>query len=472
MTKKTEQTGKKQRCASAQPFKYRKKYRIQVTLKNGTRPCADFDSKEEAVAWAADKIANQNSEHDFELGGPTQASLAQALDLYARRFSVRKGGVHQEVTRINHYLESAGMPLLKAYRNTNGGLEVKEVEDKPEVKKRRKNVRKLEEYVQERRAQRPKTYAFKARLANTICSKISPAMMEEFYTTMFNEGLSESTIQKEIAMLKTFFNLTTKFNWVGLKNPCQNIKLGKFTKRFVHLSDTQRADLNRALIDNMNPYIWPLVIVAKETTLRLNSLHAMTWASVSLEDRNFMLPTKGGQMNFSFSEEVKTVLSSMPKGGPNDKVFPMSKDAISSAWDRVRKAAGLPNLQFRDLRHLGATDWVRRGLNVYELRHVLGHCDIKTAQYYVDLVAMDFKDALDRASKNGGVMHIPPEGPKDVKEHMRMKRAERLKANLAKAVVKNGKGTVRAPEVDQGKPGHLNGGNVVALDSIRQRKTA
>lgn len=48
------------------PFPYRGRWRAQVTLKNGARPAENFDSVEDAKAWIADMLANQNTEHEPE----------------------------------------------------------------------------------------------------------------------------------------------------------------------------------------------------------------------------------------------------------------------------------------------------------------------------------------------------------------------------------------------------------------------
>ena len=61
---------------AAKPFAYRGKWRIQVTLKNGTRPVENFIKHADALQWAADTLANDNSAHEAQLGGPTQATLA------------------------------------------------------------------------------------------------------------------------------------------------------------------------------------------------------------------------------------------------------------------------------------------------------------------------------------------------------------------------------------------------------------
>lgn len=384
----------------AKPFKYRGKWRIQVTLKNGKRPSADFDKYADAMDWANEQLANANSEHGPALGGPKEATLAQALDHYARQHSITKGGVDAELNRVNHYLEAVSMPLLKAVDNDLGGVEIAEHHRKalPDGWQRHNDAR---------RAKRQRTYETIAQLAAKRCSAISPADIRRLFTAMKTEGLSESTIQKEIAMLKVMFNTAIKeWSWGALENPCNPIKLGKSARRFVSISTAQKAALTDALLECDNPYFFPLVVVAKESTLRKETLLEMTWDQVDVAQRSGMLDTKTGQQNYTMSLGVKKILESLPRH-PSGKVFPMSSNAVKMNWNRVRTKANLPKLQFRDLRHLGATDWVRRGLSAHQLKQVLGHTRIETAQFYVDLAGEDMQAALDAASQNGGVWLAP-----------------------------------------------------------------
>lgn len=274
------------------PFQYRNKWRAQVTLKNGTRPCEDFDTHAQAQQWLHEMKANGDSEHDAVLGGPKSATLAQALDHYARNHSIDKGGVVAELNRINRYLCGVGMPLLKAVKNDRGALEVQEYLA-AEIPKSWKA------FIDKRRTLRAGTYALFAELAAKRCSTISSTHIRALFVQMNKDGLSDSTVQKEIAMLKTMFNTAIReWQWTGSENPCLSIKLGKSNRRFVHLTKEQREDLNIALGECDNPYFWPLVIVAKETTLRRDTLLKMQWSLVDLENRTMMLPTKTGQMKY------------------------------------------------------------------------------------------------------------------------------------------------------------------------------
>lgn len=69
-------------------------------------------------------MATANSQHEPELGSPKQATFVQALELYAYRYSVSKGGMESGVNRINNYLTGALLLMLKAVTNLKGGCEL------------------------------------------------------------------------------------------------------------------------------------------------------------------------------------------------------------------------------------------------------------------------------------------------------------------------------------------------------------
>ncbi|WP_293605756.1 hypothetical protein [Polaromonas sp. UBA4122] len=70
---------------------------------------------------------------------------------------------------------------------------------------------------------------------------------------------------------------------------------------------------------------------------------------------------------------------------------------------------------------------------------VLGHSNIQTAQFYVDLVGQDMQVALDRASANGVILQLPPQGHCDGAQQLKMNRQEKVQHALAERLKKLGK---------------------------------
>ena len=418
-------------------FKYRSKWRAQVTLKNGLRPAKDWDTRDEAKEWIADQLANANSEHQPRLGGPKQTSLAQALAHYAGLYTIAKNGYEAEIGRINHYLEGAGLkPLKIVERNGKRELLLKEAKPLPSAFAAHRDKR-LEE--------RQETYKMIAALGQRRCSTLSVVDFREFMVCMKKESLSPSTIQKEIALLKHLFNVAAQeWNWKGFDNPCVGLKLGSSNQRFVFLTSEQKVALRDALAECDSPYFWPIVECCLQTTLRVGSLLAMTRTNVDLDGRIAVLPSKTGTVSIPLSKKAVQILRDMPVH-PSGRYFPMSGNAIRQAWKGVRDKIGMHALQFRDGRHLGATEYARLGANAHQLQQVLAHKSPRMAQIYVNLVKTDTLEFLDRIAPAQVVYQIPEPAIGSGEEILKSNRVKRLTKALVD-VIKSGLSAVQADD--------------------------
>lgn len=381
---------------SNKPFRYRGRWRATIRLANGTRPTKDFDSHDEALLFLAQQRALEVDDNTPELGGPTVATLADALGHYARLMTVAKKGARAELNRINHYLKAAGLPMLKlvAMEQTTGKGAWRLEAHEPSVPKG------FTAHLKRRQAQGNLVAQVIKKLAVLRCSQLNGVRFRELMSTMRASGLSESTIQKEIALIRHMFNVArAEWGWKGFENPTLGLKLGKSEIRFVKLTDPQRQALFKALQECRSPYFWPLVQVALETTLRVGSLLCMKWSQTDLDNRVVVTESKTGPVAIPLSRHAVEVLHELyerhARDLTEDRVFPVSYNAVQMAWEGVREKAGLPTLQFKDLRHVGATDYAKMGLNAHELKVMLGHKSTRMAEVYVNLAAVDLLRKLD-----------------------------------------------------------------------------
>ncbi len=409
------------------PFEYRGGWRAQVTLKNGTRPHKDFEKHAIANQWITDQLANQNTDKEPELGGPKAATLAQALLRYASMYTIVKGGRNAEMDRINHYLQAAGLKAQRFVMTEDKlVMQDKPVKALPSAFKAHKDAR-LEK--------RAETYKMMALLANRRVSTLSTSDFRKFMVCMKTEGLSDSSIQKEIALLKHLFNVAAdEWNWKGFENPCRGLKLKGSNVRFVVITTDQKHALRAALADCDNPYFWPLVEIVVETTLRKGSLLEMSRDNVDLEGRVARLWGKGRWVNIPLSLKTVEILKGLAVD-PSGKFFPMTRNAVDMAWDGVRIKIGMPKLQFRDLRHVGATGYARAGMNSHQLMVQLGHTSTRMSDVYCNLAAVDALETLDRIAKTQTVFEMPPPANGPAEKILGRNRAQRL-ANAFLAKVK------------------------------------
>ena len=351
----------------------------------------------------AKRIARREAARD-RMPGPQRTSVGAMLHRYAHHFTVLKGGCDAELTRINHYLLGAGLSPVQRGDEDGRRLLVPLQRDIGSA-----TPTGWAKHLQSRRQQRSGTYRLIHEVGATSCARLTTTKLRELATTMRAEGLSESTVQKELALLKAAFNVAIReWGWKTFVNPVLGIRLGRSKQRFVRLSDEEEQRLVQALAECDNPEFWPLVELAMTSTMRRGSLLKLEWANVSLTTREVHVWAKGADVTLPLSSRAVALLRHIPNNGTG-KVFSMSENAVKMAWQGVREKAGLPRLRFADIRHLGATYYARAGLNAHQLRRVLGHKTTHMAEIYVNLVNSDLIEALDRAeSALATVRPMPP----------------------------------------------------------------
>jgi hypothetical protein len=244
---------------------------------------------------------------------------------------------------------------------------------------------------------------------------------------MNQDGLTSSTIQKEIALLKHMFNVAiNEWEWQGFRNPCMGIKLGASVIRFVILSKEERTTLFLALQECDNPYFWPLVKVALLTALRRSSLLMLQWEAIDYTNKVAYVGSKTGRITVPLSQAVIDILKHMPRDSATGPVFPMTGNAVDAAWDGVRQKIGRPDLQFRDLRHIAATDLARKGASSEFLRRFLQHKTAHMANIYINLTQHDMLDQLDALQSEFITSELPPRSTQSAEECRRAKKVIRL----------------------------------------------
>jgi integrase len=383
------------RSTRRKPFQIagRSGWYAEYRFHDGTRLRRKFETRNEADGWLGKQEQLDVDDQGPLLGGPERVTLGQFLGEYAHRYSIAKGSCKSEIERINHYVVAIGAPRLAVVKLDGGRRELRAVREEQKLPSA------FEAHKKARMEKRANTYALIERLARKKVESVTTADIRELVTTGTIEGWSPSTIQKEVALLKAAFNSAIReWNWTEFKNPCLGIKLGKSNKRFVVVTEEQMKRLVDALSECDNPQVWPLVDLAIHSTLRQHSLLSLKWSQVDLETRRARVQAKGRWIEAQLPMRAVEILRSMPRGD-SDKVFSMSQGAVDKAWEGVREKAGLPDLRFHDLRHVGATAYAKAGLGAHELMHLLGHTTTRMAEVYVNLARSDVLSALDRAAQ-------------------------------------------------------------------------
>lgn len=80
--------------------------------------------------------------------------------------------------------------------------------------------------------------------------------------------------------------------------------------------------------------------------------------------------------------------------------FPLAitAEGLKSAWRRAREKAGLPDVNFHDLRHSCASILIELGVSLHEVSEILGHSNLQMTRRYAHLQLDRKRSALDKLS--------------------------------------------------------------------------
>ena len=171
-----------------------------------------------------------------------------------------------------------------------------------------------------------------------------------------------STIAREMSIISSMYN---KLSLLGsryekIENPVDKRLKAKYKthtkKRTTRISLEQEIELEKSLKEMRNEDMISIFGLALSTGCRRSEILFWEWENIHI-DKNYYMQnrTKNGvPREIKLLPESKTILISLHKRKNEPKtgrLFKYTIDGFKSNWQRVRVKAGLPKLQFRDLRN-------------------------------------------------------------------------------------------------------------------------
>ena len=166
------------------------------------------------------------------------------------------------------------------------------------------------------------------------------------------------------------------------------------------------------MVNHAADHLLPLIRFAVDTGGRRAELLGLDWRQVDLaRKRVVFLNTKNGEdRTVRLCDRACAVLASR---GPKEKgpVFTYKGKAIRSvrtSFIAARKAAGLDDVRFHDLRHTFASRLVQAGVPLYDVGQLMGHKSLEMVQRYAHL-APDYQErAINALNELGHNMGTAP----------------------------------------------------------------
>lgn len=181
-------------------------------------------------------------------------------------------------------------------------------------------------------------------------------------------------------------------------NPCVGIQRFPERPRERFFNDDELRRLGDALgaVERERKELPGFVLLIRllgTTGMRLGEALSVQWTDIDIAGRRISLrDAKAGARVVHLGGHAAAILQRAPKEGTYlihglDADQPLSVSVAGKAWDRLRKAAGVPDGRIHDLRHTAGTLAALSGANAFAVRDLLGHRTLAMTGRYVDRAA-------------------------------------------------------------------------------------
>lgn len=203
---------------------------------------------------------------------------------------------------------------------------------------------------------------------------------------------SIATVNRELSLLRRVFNVAVENGWI-VKNPFSTgaslITLADEKPRERILTKDEEDKLLAACSD-WRAHLRPIIIMALDTGMRRGEMFKLKWGDVDFENRIIMIHAFNTKTMRERQVALSSRLTSELRGmweqsnqNPDELVFGIST-SVKTAFNKVKRIAGIPDLRFHDLRHTHATRLVAKQLPLSEVGRVLGHTQANTTFRYIN----------------------------------------------------------------------------------------
>ena len=238
---------------------------------------------------------------------------------------------------------------------------------------------------------------------DSICTDLTMTDFENFKLKLKDDrNSSNSTVNKYLNVLSKMYNLAIAEK-VLTENPLVNVKrYSEANHKIRYLTKDEELRLFSA-IDELCPYIKPLIICALQTGMRKSEIFNLQWSNINF-DFNYieLLETKTGKARkVPISNTLLRVI--MKQSQEYDYVFinpdtKMPYKDIHKSFQSALKKANINNFRFHDLRHTVATRLVEKSVPLPVVQEILGHSKIETTMRYAHTIPNQKVNAINLLS--------------------------------------------------------------------------
>ena len=260
---------------------------------------------------------------------------------------------------------------------------------------------------------------------NRHLDEVGPEDLERLKRDRVQEGASPATVKHTFNLVRGAWKHARRMGYYTTELVFPAIKLPKHRLRYLTSDEERRllAELEpRRVVHGLAPYgqrtaatrrqmhdAYDLVVCLLDTGARYTEIAGLEWSSLDLNDRVIRLwrPKVQNESILFMTDRVHRLLTRRASETVSRYVFTNNsgekRGYSSMAIRKAFRRAGLDDCTIHTLRHTHASRLIQNGMNIYEVKEILGHADIKTTMRYAHLERRDVssraRDVINQLNK-------------------------------------------------------------------------
>ncbi len=239
-------------------------------------------------------------------------------------------------------------------------------------------------------------------------SKLSPHYIQSIYTDMTNQGLSAQTILHTHRCLSKALKCAVKWE-IAVRNVCDSVEFPRPKRK--EMAYWTAEQVNQFLTTLNHSDYNAVFFLAIHTGMRRSEILGLQWKDLDIPNLQLSIQrtvyrvsgkgivigepkTRQSRRSVTLTQEAAMLLAGLRSKyweqrqyleltvNDSDFVFsnaegkPFRPHSVSTAFRRMAKRSGLPQIRFHDLRHTHATLLLQQGVHPKIVSERLGHSDI------------------------------------------------------------------------------------------------
>jgi integrase len=247
-------------------------------------------------------------------------------------------------------------------------------------------------------------------LGDERLSTLSAGTLRGYRQHRLDEGASDSTINREMAVVSHLFSVATDEGWIASR-PCRIPKVAEPELPKIVLSETEQQALLQAAMDDRDSYVF--TAMALTTGMRHSEILAARYDQVDWTELRLQVPdAKAGPRSQPLTPWLRDILRRERETAddPAGWVFPIARPTLTESehrmtmarpFARVVEAANLgrpvtPHL----LRHTAVTRLIKAGIDLKTVQKISGHKTVAMLLRYLQTSDPEIDRAMKVLSPN------------------------------------------------------------------------